>query len=63
MAGYEVVKPKVSNAIKVEIVDGKKTITKLDELKEYYPTTEELGTNGFSYKTLEAAIKKFQSFF
>lgn len=61
-AGYEVVKPKISNKVKVENVGGKLVYTKLDILCEVYPSSEQFGSNAFTCKTLNDAMKKILVF-
>ena len=62
VAGYEVVKPKIVKKTKVEMIDGKKHVTALDDLKEVYPKSEEWGLNAFTCKTLNRAMQKIAVF-
>lgn len=62
VAGYEVVKPRISNKMKIENVGGKMKYTKLEELKEYYPSSEEWGVNAYTCRSYDDALKKILVF-
>ena len=62
ICGYEVVIPQVSPKVEISSENNHILYKKTDILSEYYPNSERWGTNGFTFLTLNEAMKKISSF-
>lgn len=61
ICGYEVVIPQVRPKVEISCENSHISYKKTDILKEQYPSSEQWGTNGFTFGTMNEAMKKISS--
>ena len=56
VVGYEAIRPHVMEDKNVSVVDGRPVFTGTGEIKEFYPSSEQWGTHGFTARSYERAV-------